>query len=257
MKFINSLRQKKNRHKHGLFIIEGEKMVDELLESRMSVHSLYATAEWFRKYSLIPDKQKLPENFPVYEINNSELARISGLSQPNKVLAIVSVPVFDPKIGGQGDKLILVLDNISDPGNLGTLIRSADWFGIEDIVCSNNSAEFTNPKVVQSTMGSVLRVKVHYKNLPEFLSSPEITGMPVIGAFLEGPAIYSQQLPDSGLIVLGNESAGITPETEKYITQRISIPSFHHGKHTAESLNIAVAGSIILSEFKRRTLKNR
>lgn len=277
LKFINSLKQKKFRLQHRLFIMEGEKMVDELFESRFSVHSVYATARWIDERPWL--KSRL---LPVHEIREADLARISSLSTPNRVLALVHFPSGELSPDELVNSHTLVLDNIQDPGNLGTLIRTCDWFGIKNIICSENSVEATNPKVVQSTMGSLLRVNVHYLRLPALMQLPEIKNIPVFGAFAEGPDIYGQQLPAEALIVLGNESRGISAEVEKYITGRISIPcrwQKEQGSHEREvkgrlvrsgpakeespieprpkerppeSLNIAVAGSIIISEFKRR-----
>jgi len=260
IKFINSLKQKKIRQQHRLFIIEGEKMVDELMESNFDIQSVYATMQWIRERGLAPgalSRSKTCE-FPLYEIKEQELGRISSLTTPNKALALVRIPSCTLDADRQGNSLTLVLDKVQDPGNLGTLIRSADWFGVDTIILSEDSAEVTNPKVVQSTMGSILRVRFHYLNLHSFLKSPEMKGIPVMGAFTGAPPVYSAHLPGHGVIILGNESQGISPEIEKLVTQRISIPSFHKGSSGPESLNIAVAGSIILSEFRRRgQVKNR
>jgi RNA methyltransferase, TrmH family len=283
IKFIASLKQKKNRQQHRLFIIEGEKMVDELTASVFEIHSVYATEEWLGErlpgasagnlpvkgdgsfkvvsgrsgsksgYSdQLIEKSLFGGRFPLFEIKEQDLSRISGLNSPNKVLAVVHFPEWELAPPDLANSLSLVLDNIQDPGNLGTLIRTAHWFGIENIILSGDSAEFTNPKVVQATMGSVLHVKTHYTDLHSFLKSPGISGLPVYGAFPEAPDIYSVPLSDRGLIVLGNESRGISEQLETFITQKMSIPSFRGKGKSPESLNVAVAGSIIVSEFRRR-----
>jgi RNA methyltransferase, TrmH family len=280
IKFINSLQQKKIRQQQRLFIIEGEKTVGELLGSSLAIHSIYATGEWLEEYQgNLPGKEtglpvvqdrseggteqgafKLPGdnfhatgNFPVYRVNEQELKRISSLNTPNKVLAVVHTPSPELDPESLTGSLTIVLDNIQDPGNLGTLIRSADWFGVENIILSENSAEVTSPKVVQATMGSILRVRTFYTDLPSFLESPQISQLPVFGAFTDAPDIYSVPLEERGLIVLGNESRGISRQVEKLVTQRFSIPSFRGKGRLPESLNMAVAGSIILSEFRRRS----
>jgi RNA methyltransferase, TrmH family len=176
------------------------------------------------------------------------------MKNPNMVLAVVHMPDFRLEPENLVNSLSLVLDNIQDPGNLGTLIRSADWFGIENVILSLNSAEVTNPKVVQSTMGSILRVKTYYADLPSFLNLPCIAEMPVYGAFAGAPPVYPMHLEAGALVVLGNESQGISGSVEKFITRRIGIPPFPRKGKSPESLNIAVAGSLIMSEFRRRML---
>jgi RNA methyltransferase, TrmH family len=257
IKFINSLKQKKNRQQHRLFIIEGEKMVDELMDSHFDIHSVYAIKNWIMERGLAPGRvmRSNAQNFPLYEIKGPELGRISSLTTPNKVLALARIPSCSLEGYSPGKSLTLMLDKVQDPGNLGTLIRSADWFGVDNIILSEDSAEATNPKVVQSTMGSIFRVRFHYLDLQSFLESPGMEGIPVLGAFTGAPPVCSICLPEYGVIVLGNESQGISPEIEKFLTQRISIPSFHKGSSGPESLNVAVAGSIILSEFRRKNIK--
>lgn len=261
IKFINSLKQKKFRQEHQLFIVEGEKMVNELMNSSLAIHSVYATGQWLSERGLEEREDTATlqmtstGKYPLYQIKESELEKISSVKTPNKVLALVHTPFFTLTREKIKHSLTLVLDKVQDPGNLGTLIRSADWFGIDDVVLSNDSAEITNPKVVQSTMGSIFRVHSHYLDLPAFLTSPETDGLPVLGAFSNAEDIYSVELPEHGLLVLGNESRGISPEVEKLLTRKIGIPSSLKRKGTQpESLNMAVAGSIIISEFRRRRL---
>lgn len=262
LKFVNSLKQKKYRQKYRLFVIEGEKAVDELLASRHNIHSVYAVREWFKKRGLeegilsgaMAGSRTGELSGRLYEVSDSGLLKISSMKTPNKVLAVAHMPEsrLDPE--SLTNSLSLVLDNIQDPGNLGTLVRSADWFGIENIILSENSAEVTNPKVVQATMGSVLRVRTHYTDLPSFLGLPVISEMPVFGAFAGASPVYSVPLAVSGLIVLGNESQGISGRVKRYIKQRIGIPVFPRNGKLPESLNMAVAGSLIVAEFRRRML---
>jgi RNA methyltransferase, TrmH family len=289
LKFISSLKQKKYRNEFRLFVIEGEKAVDELLESGYGIHSIYATADWIEKHRFRegphsrpreepsrppersqprfreetsrpreepsqPPMDRIGGELPLFEISESGLRKISSMKNPNKVLAVVQIPDFRLEPESLADTLTLVLDNIQDPGNLGTLIRAADWFGIENVILSENSAEVTNPKVVQSTMGSILRVKTHYADLPSFFSLPAISEMPIYGAFAGAPPIYPMQLETGALIVLGNESQGISGRVEKFIKRKIGIPSFPRKGKSPESLNIAIAGSLIISEFRRRML---
>ncbi len=251
-------------------------MVDELIESDLSIHSVYATGQWIRSQGMsrlsshgsdrkitkftnenismsVSGSRSSSGEFLFHEITEAELSMISNLSAPNKVLAIVHTPSHSLVNTELENSLTLVLENIQDPGNLGTLIRTCDWFGIENIILSGNSADITNPKVVQSSMGSILRIKSHYMDLPSFLQQPEIKALPLFGAFIDGPDIYSQALPEHGMIILGNESRGISVEVAKLIRQRISIPPFPGRNKSPESLNMAVAGSIIISEFRRRT----
>ena len=287
IKFINSLKQKKYRWQHNLFVVEGEKMVDELLASRFETEAVYATAEWLDEKGIAPSGPEKPVRdmpiadkpgqatqgtptagpkkpirtaserhsdirmpFPVYQIGEKELYRISSLTTPNKVLAIARIPRYEPDPAAMRNSLTLVLDRVQDPGNLGTLIRSADWFGVDTLLISEDSAEVTNPKVVRSTMGSIFRVTYHYAHLPSFLASPELQGIPVYGAIADAQPVWSHPLSPAGLIVLGNESQGITPEVKRLITHRIGIPAARLSGGP-ESLNIAVAGGIILSEFRR------
>jgi RNA methyltransferase, TrmH family len=256
IKFVNSLKQKKFIQEHSLFIAEGTKIVSELLNSKITVKQIYATSDFFR--NTIVEKQ-----IERFEIKATELDRISALITPNEVLAVCEIPRYELEIDALKDKLTLVLDDIKDPGNLGTIIRIADWFGIENIICSTETAYTFNPKVVQATMGSIARIKMHYTDLPEFFkvqSPPELrTGsnfkFQSFGALLEGENIYTKQLSSSGYIVIGNESKGISEELLPFITDKINIPSFSHfktGGGEAESLNAAIATSIICSEFRRR-----
>lgn len=247
IKAVQALKQKKFRDEQGLFIAEGTKIVPELLASAIEVKEVYASVDFFRK-------NKINKNVLCVEVKAAELERISALTTPNEVLAICSMPEPKLELNSLKEKLSLVLDDIRDPGNLGTIIRIADWFGIENIICSENTADVYNPKVVQATMGSIARVKVHYSDLKYFLGS-QVSGLrlPVYGTLLRGKNIYKEKLSSEGLIIIGNESKGISAEIEKLITTAISIPSFSNSEPgEAESLNAAIATAVVCSEFRRR-----
>lgn len=231
-KYIQSLFHKKQRDALNLFIVEGVKGVDELLNSSIQVQKIYALDNWEH-----PKMHKAP----LVRISESALQQVSGLQTPNKVLAIATQPVMDvkPPVKGQW---ILALDGIKDPGNMGTLIRIADWFGIQQIVASEDSVEFFNPKVIQSTMGSFARVAVSYTSLLNYLSATEL---PVLGALLNGNSIYQQPSLQEGVLLIGNESNGISDNLLPLISLPVSIPRMGG----AESLNAAVAGGILLSHL--------
>ena len=233
IKLISQLKQKKYRLQYGFFVVEGVKTTKELLLSHFELHSLYTT-ETFN----IDAKDEVL-------ISEKDLKRISFLTTPNKALAIFKIP--EPKPVKNGN-LIVALDAVRDPGNLGTIIRLCDWFGITDLVCSKETVDCFNPKVIQATMGSIIRVNVCYKNLEIFLKETELL---VFGAFMEGKNVYKCKLPKKGVLVMGNEANGISKEIEVLITEKISIPQFGDIQET-ESLNVATATAILLSEFKRR-----
>lgn len=237
VKYIQSLGQKKFRQQEGVFIAEGPKLVKELLtEHSDSVLEIFALKNW------IEENKRIATTCNLTEITEAELERISGLTTPNQVVAVIKnfntiEPVADK------EKFILALDGIQDPGNLGTIIRIADWFGVQHIVCSEDSADRYNPKVVQSTMGSIGRVNVFYTSLNKWLSEQNDT--PVYAAALKGQDITRMQEPARGVIVIGNESKGISEEVLRLCNVTITIPQ----KGKAESLNAAVAAGIILSHF--------
>ena len=248
IKFLNELKQKKSREEHNLFVAEGHKIISELLTSSIVVKQIYSIPSAF-------DKLKIQSNVECFEIKSTELERISSLVTPNEMLAVCEIPTYTLNVSALSDKLTLVLDSIKDPGNLGTIIRVADWFGIETIICSHHSADVFNPKVIQATMGSITRVKIHYTDLLDFFvrNQKEIK-LPVYGALLEGENVYTQKLPSAAFILIGNESRGISPELIPSVSNKITIPSFSHFKTTpgeTESLNAAIATSIIVSEFRR------
>jgi len=234
IKLITSLQQKKFRKEHKLFFAEGKKVIQELIHSNFSLEYLFSTAAVFP--GIDPKK--------ILTISETELKKISALTTPNDCLAVFKQPE-SKSINPSG--LIVALDDIRDPGNLGTIIRLCDWFGITELVCSEETADIYNPKVVQATMGSIARVNVNYVNLEKFINE---TQLPVFGTFMDGENIYKSKLPKEGIIIMGNEANGISPEIEKVVKNRLTIPRFGDLQQT-ESLNVATATAIILSEFKR------
>lgn len=237
IKRITSLQQKKFRKLEQLFFVEGVKGVQELLESNVELFELYTT----NTQLFAVDSSK------VHAITSAELQKISALTTPNTCLALFKIPevkAFEEK------GLILAVDDVRDPGNLGTIIRLCDWFGIKTLYCSEESVDVYNPKVVQATMGSVSRVNVVYGNLAQFLSK---TQLPVFGTFMDGKNIYQEALPSEGVIVMGNEANGISGPIEEWVSHRIAIPRFGDLQAT-ESLNVATATAIVLSEFKRSAI---
>jgi len=234
IKLITSLQQKKYRKQEQLFFAEGIKVVQELLHSNFELQELFTTKQDFLSVS----KDKL------HAISEAELKKISALATSNSCLAVFKIPkAKEMKESG----LILALDDVRDPGNLGTIIRLCDWFGIEMLFCSEETVDIYNPKVVQATMGSISRVNVVYGDLENFLVKTKLT---VFGTFMDGKNIYQESLPNDGIIVMGNEANGISEAVEKLVTDRIAIPRFGDLQIT-ESLNVATATAIILSEFKR------
>jgi RNA methyltransferase, TrmH family len=252
VKHINSLKSKKQREKQKRFIAEGSKLVIDLLASDYHICELFATNEWIDLHSALFHAKKL---LPV-SVSEDELSRITALTTPSPVLAIVTVPETVINPGSFTGKLVLALDDIRDPGNLGTIIRIADWFGISAVICSETTVDLYNPKVVQATMGSIARVPVYYTDLAGFLSTLS-ESVQIYGSFLEGENVYTMELPQKGIIVIGNESNGISGSVAKLVSDKIHIPSFSNDKGSAaqaESLNASVATAVLCSEFKRRML---
>ena len=244
IKLIKSLELKKFRQSEGLFVAEGSKIVGDLLP-RFHCRLLAATDEWFLK-------NPHPKADEAVAATDEELRKASFLKNPQHVVALFEIPHSSPE-GLPEHSLALALDNVQDPGNLGTIVRIADWFGIRQIVCSEGSADAFSPKVIQATMGAIARVRIHYTPLAAWLQSlPGST--PVYGTFLNGKNIYSEPLSANGVIVMGNEGNGISPEVEEHITRRLFIPSYPEGVETSESLNVAAATAITCAEFRRRLL---
>ncbi len=253
IKLINSLDRKKNRKEHGLFIVEGEKMVDELIaECEARTTCQYRISELFYtlgyKEKRIADLEEL--NVLQTLITEAELEKISNFSSPNQVLALVEIP--KDKIPYYEEDIVLMIDGVIDPGNLGTIIRCADWFGINHVICSTNCVGLYNPKVVQASMGSIFRINVLYLELTTVLAKMRKNNplKPVYGATLEGENIYEMNLNSNSAIVVGSESHGISAEVKAHLTKEVKIPQMGRG----ESLNVASATAILCSEFKRFTV---
>lgn len=237
IKLITSLGKKKYRNHHKLFMVEGVKSIKEFLQSNVELNQLFTTD--ITLFDVDVSKTVL--------INHSELKKISSLTTPNNAVAIFNI---QPPKSIDLNKLVVALDNVNDPGNLGTIIRLCDWFGVNDLICSFGTVDCYNPKVVQATMGSLARVNITYLDLSNFLHENKVSH--VYGTFMEGENVYTSPITEKGILVLGNEANGISKEIEPLITKRLTIPKFGSLKKT-ESLNVATATAIFLSEFKRRT----
>lgn len=237
LKFIKSLYQKKYRNQNGLFIAEGKKMVTELLRSKIKSHSIYTTDHDFTT----------KKETDIYYITEKDLLRISAQKSPNKMLGIFEIPSPEPI---DFTDWVVVLDAIQDPGNLGTIIRLCDWFGIENLICSRDTADCYNSKVLQATMGSIARVNIVYANITEVLKK---TTTAVFGTYMNGNSVYTESLPEKGVLILGNEGSGISEKVGNLVADenRLGIPQY--GEKTTESLNVATATAIFLSEIRRKT----
>lgn len=237
--FIKSLHQKKYRKEHGLFIVEGIKSIKEFIQSSYQIHTIFYNSE---QYNLLP---KLPANINLFEVKNAELDKISTLQTPQGFLALIHIPKNrELALTVLKNQFTLVLDGVQDPGNMGTIIRTADWFGFKNIICSADCVEVFNPKTVQATMGSLARVNIYEANLPVLLEKNTI---PVFGALLDGESIYKTQWGAEGLVILGNEGKGISAEVIKKINKPVTIPRIGE----AESLNVAVSAAIFCAELVR------
>lgn len=234
IKLISSLNQKKFRIQHSLFTVEGVKGIQEYLNSEFKLYRLFTTEAIFEIESTI--------------ISEADLKKISSLKTPNKALALFKISGPNPV---DESKLIVALDDIRDPGNLGTIIRLCDWFGVRDLICSQSTVDCYNPKVVQATMGSLTRVNINYLDLEAFLNQSKLQKF---GTFMDSKNVYKEHLPENGILILGNEANGISSSIEELVDEKITIPRFGNIKAT-ESLNVATATAILLSEFKRRSIE--
>lgn len=243
IKYIHSLELKKNRKNENVFLAEGHKLIADLLP-RFQCRFLVATSEWISRQASIPTTD-------IIEVSEEELTRASLLKTPQEVLGVFEQPHYQIDHSLIDKSLSLALDDIQDPGNLGTIIRLADWFGIENIFCSPNTVDAYSPKTVQATMGAIARVKIHYHNLPELISSLK-KNTPVYGTFLDGENFYEKELSNNGLIVMGNEGNGISKEVATLINQRLYIPNYPANRETSESLNVAIATAVVCAEFRRQ-----
>ncbi|GAA4105183.1 RNA methyltransferase [Mucilaginibacter panaciglaebae] len=240
---LQSLQQKKFRREHGLFLVEGYKSVSEFADSAYQIEAVYHTA------ATAPKMLKLSQKINSIEISSAIIEKISSLKTPADVVATVKIPQWPALVHDTlNKKFSIVLDGIQDPGNMGTIIRTADWYGIENVICSEDCVEVYNPKVVQATMGSLSRINVHYIHLASILTN---TKLPVYGALLDGENIYNTNFGTEGLIVMGNEGKGLTDKVKQFVTRAITIP--RGGR--AESLNVAIATAIFCSEINRNKLK--
>lgn len=242
-KIVASLGNARNRREEGCFVAEGTKCVIDTWHS-FKCKYLFATAAWIEQYG-----KELPGAHPIV-VKRADMERMSQLSTPTQVLAVYELPqtIFEEKV--LASNLVIALDRVQDPGNLGTIIRIADWFGITDIVCSPETVDVYNPKVVQATMGAISRVRVHYLDLADLIkANPNI---PVYGTFLDGRNIYETSLTPHGIVVMGNEGQGISDEIGRLIKRRLFIPSYPQERPTSESLNVGMATAITVAEFRRR-----
>lgn len=244
VKYIRSLELKKYRNELNAFVAEGNKMVADMLFA-FDCELLIAKSSWMATQGDIPASELLVAD-------EDDIRKASFLKSPQDVLAVFKRPNWSVEEVNPLTGLILALDGIQDPGNLGTIIRLADWFGIEHIVCSQDTADVFSPKTVQATMGALAHVKVHYIDLESFLSLQAEKGIPLYGTFLDGTNMYERELSKSGIIIMGNEGNGIRPEIEALINEKLYIPSYPAERETSESLNVAIATAIVCSEFRRR-----
>ncbi|MBS2212041.1 RNA methyltransferase [Carboxylicivirga mesophila] len=246
-KFILSLSRKKIREQNGMFVAEGTKLVTDLLQSSCNPKTLIATDDWLNHNQAVIGKTD-----ELISATTEELKKVSTLKSPPSVIGIFEQKQVKYSIHSLSSQLCLLLDEVQDPGNLGTIVRLADWFGIEHVFCSLNCADIYNPKTIQSTMGAISRVNLHYVEPIKFLTAYKALNLPVYGTFLDGTNIYKQTLSNQGLIVMGNEGKGISKEVEDFVNQRLFIPSFPADIPTSESLNVSVATAITCAEFRRQ-----
>ena len=240
IQLVRALADKRGRAEHGLFVAEGEKLIGELRTSHLRVRKLFALEGVF-------------EGPGVETVAPRDMERLSLLKTAGNSLALVEIPCYELNTEALKGQLTLALDDVQNPGNLGTIIRLADWFGITDILCSPGTADCFNPKVVQATMGAVIRVRVHYTELAPQLAAAAAQGIPVYGTFLEGENIYGAELTPEGIVVMGNEGRGVTEPVARTVTRKLFIPPWPADRRGSESLNVAMATGIICSEFRRRT----
>lgn len=250
-KLVISIGSVKGRREHGLFIVEGFRALSEMATSISCKPEFIVTTQENLHNPLISTFER--NNTPVYVINSRDYHKISGLKTPTGVMGVFHIPEYNlPVVDYLNNNLTIALDDIQDPGNLGTIIRLADWWGIEYVLCSQNTVDCYNPKVVQSAMGSIGRVKVIKCNLIEYLGKYVGKGYPIFGTFLKGTNIFTADIPDNGIIIFGNEGKGISPEIEKITTEKLTIPYYPPETHHVESLNVAMAVATVLSVFRSR-----
>ncbi len=243
IQLVKSLGEKKTRNEMGLFVAEGDKFIRELIDSPLRIYKVYQREESAGEVSF--------DGANVELISGKEMERITQLKSANSSLALVEMPRYTFDAERLRGRLTLLLDGVQNPGNLGTIIRLAEWFGVEDVICSPTSADCFNPKVVQATMGAILRVRVHYLSLPEVVRAAQEMSLPIYGADLEGESIYQSKFGNEALLVMGSEGSGLSAEVEAMVTNKVFIPPYPADAAGSESLNVAVATAIICSEFRR------
>lgn len=245
IKFVHSLELKKKRREEKAFVAEGPKLVGELIGT-FRLRAVYALQQW------IEANEASLNGVTVKDATQDELRKISFLETPQEVVAVFEQPDYDVDARKTiAENLCIALDGVQNPGNLGTIVRLADWFGISDVFCSADTADIFNPKTVQATMGGMARVRVHYTSLPELVDSLD-NDVPVYGTLLDGSNIYTQDLQQRGLIVMGNEGKGLSEEMRKRVSHKLYIPNYPEGSECAESLNVAIATAVVCAEFRRR-----
>lgn len=248
-KFIISLQKKKVRDEEKLYVIEGDKLVREFLNAGASVSMLVAKPEFLSSLN----SQQTHSIIEIEDVSYEELKQISTLKTPHNALAVVHMPDNEMKMTEFINQYCVALDFVQDPGNMGTIIRAAGWFGIKNIICSLDCVDVYNPKVIQSSMGALLHVNVFYKDLKEFFTFAVNNSVPVYGTMLEGRSIYTHKPDNKGIILLGNESKGISTELIPFITEKIKIPKFSSATEGIDSLNVGMAASVVFSEFIRKS----
>ena len=241
IQFVRSLADKRVRDAEGLFLAEGEKLIEEIISSPLHIRHIYSTDNDFGGRAEI--------------VSSKEMERLSQLKSASQCIAVVEKPRWRTPATADAKLLALALDGVQNPGNLGTIIRLADWFGVEDVFCSEECADCFNPKVVQATMGAILRVRVHYLDLAAFLERTAAEGTPVYGTMLNGEILYNSEFEPRGVIVMGNEGQGVSEACQRHFSHRLLIPAYPADRQGSESLNVAMATGIICAEFRRRATK--
>ncbi len=251
IKFIISLQKKKTRDEKGLYVIEGDKLVREFLGAKIPIKALIAKPEFITS---IP-ADLLETVMEIEDASYKELKQVSTLKTPHNVLALVPMPERNLDRDALVSQLSVALDFVQDPGNLGTIIRAAGWFGIRNIICSPDCVDVYNPKVIQASMGALLHVNVYYSDLEKLFIFAAENNTPIFGTMLDGESVYNHRLDNKGIILLGNESRGISERLVSYITERIMIPRYSKVKFGIDSLNVGMAASIVFSEFRRKSIR--
>jgi len=244
--FIRGLARKKEREMAGCFVAEGEKLVLDLLRTTLILREVYCTQEGLS--SIQPGRMKVE----AIQVSEKEMERISAFKNPSSILALFEIPTYQEVEPPSFDGLNLVLDGLQDPGNLGTIIRLADWFGIGQIFCSENCVDNYNPKCIQSTMGAIARVRVHYLDLTKLLKEAVGQNIAIYGTYMDGENLYQTELTTQALIIMGSEGKGISSDLNRFLTKKISIPAYPAGSSELESLNVAISAAIVCAEFRRR-----